>query len=174
MQILTEVLHLNYRLRMKRNIYIDFSYLLVLASTLGGVLVLGVLVAPVIFHSESFGLEVILDRHNAGILMAEVFHRFSYWLYFVTLYVVAYELYMYKIGQRDTYIFVSSVVVSFTSLMFSAVYAPKIISMQELGREATQSDTFINIHMASEIDFKVLAVGLLVLFVRRLMLMRIN
>jgi len=159
---------------MKRNIYIDFTYLLVLASTLGGVLVLGALVAPVIFHNEPLALEVIIDRYNAGIIMAEVFHRFSYWLYFVAFYVVLYELYMYKMGQRDTYLFVSAVLVTFTSLMFSAVYSPKILSMQDLGREATQSDTFITIHKASEIDFKILAVALLVLFVRRLMLMRTN
>jgi len=46
--------------------------------------------------------------------------------------------------------------------------------MQKLGREATQSDTFENIHIASELDFKLLAVALLVLFIRRLMLLRIQ
>ncbi|MCW8837808.1 MAG: DUF4149 domain-containing protein [Thiovulaceae bacterium] len=159
---------------MKRNIYVDFSYLLVLAATLGGVLTLGALVAPVVFHNQTLGMEVIVDRHNAGIMMAEIFHRFSYWLYFVAFYVVVYELYMYKMGQRDTYIFIASVLVSFSALMFSAVYAPKILTMQDLGREATQSDTFLSVHMASEIDFKILAVGLLLLFIRRLMLMRIK
>ena len=159
---------------MKRNIYADFSYLLVLATTLGGVLVLGILVAPVIFHNEILGMEVMVDRYNAGMMMAEIFRRFSYWLYFVALYVVVYETYMYKMGQRDTYIFFSSVLVAFTSLMFSAVYSPKILAMQDLGREATQSDTFASIHKASEIDFKILAVALLVLFVRRLMVMRIK
>lgn len=159
---------------MKRNIYADFTYLLVLAATFGAVIVLGALVAPVIFHNSSLGMEVVVDRYNAGMMMAEVFHRFSYWLYVVSLYVVIYELYMYKLGQRDRYIFISAAVVVFTSLMFSAVYSPKIIAMQDLGREATQSDTFISLHKASEIDFKILAVGLLILFVRRLMLMRIK
>jgi hypothetical protein len=56
--------------------------------------------------------------------------------------------------------------------MFSGVYAPKILEMQALGVEATQSDTFANIHKASELDFKILAVGLIVLFIRRLMLLR--
>jgi len=159
---------------MKRNIYIDFTYLLVLATTLGGILVLGALVAPVVFHTESLAMEIVMDRYNAGMIMAEIFHRFSYWLYFVSLYIVAYELYMYKMGQRDTYLFVSSVVSVFSALMFSVVYAPKILAMQDLGREATQSDTFEKEHIASEIDFKILAIGLLFLFVRRLMLMRIN
>jgi len=57
--------------------------------------------------------------------------------------------------------------------MFSSVYVPKILSMQALGREATQSDTFENVHIASEIDFKILAVALLVLFIRRLMILRV-
>ena len=159
---------------MKRNIYIDFAYLIILAATFGAVIALGALVAPVIFHNSSLGLEVVVDRYNAGIMMAEVFSRFSYWLYAVALYVVVYELYMYKQGQRDKYVFVSAVVVTFTSLMFSGVYSPKILAMQDLGREATQSDTFMAIHKASEIDFKILAVALLVLFIRRLMLMRID
>jgi len=58
--------------------------------------------------------------------------------------------------------------------MFSGVYAPKILAMQSMGVEATQSDTFENIHIASEIDFKILAVALFVLFIRRLMLLRVS
>ena len=80
---------------------------------------------------------------------------------------------LYKTGQRDAIAFASAVTVIFSSLMFSAVYSPKILAMQVLGAEATQSDTFHNIHIASEIDFKILAVALLVLFVRRLMLLRL-
>jgi hypothetical protein len=159
---------------MKRNIYADFSYLLVLAATFGAVITLGALVAPVIFHNSSLGMDIVVDRYNAGMMMAEVFNRFSYWAYFVSFYVIIYELYMYNIGQRDTYIFISASLVVFTSLMFSSVYSPKILAMQELGREATQSDTFEAVHKASEIDFKILAVALLVLFIRRLMLMRIK
>jgi hypothetical protein len=84
-----------------------------------------------------------------------------------------YEVIQYKNGQRDAVIFGSAVTVLFSSLMFSSVYVPKILSMQKIGVEATQSDTFENIHIASEIDFKILAVSLLVLFVRRLMLLRL-
>ena len=159
---------------MKRNIYADFSYLLVLAASFGGVLVLGAMVAPVVFNTDKILLEMLLDNYNAGKIMAEIFHRFSYWLYFVALFVVAYESIMYKMGQRDAIAFGASVTVLFSSLMFSGVYAPKILAMQSMGPEATQSDTFSNIHIASEIDFKILAVALLVLFIRRLMLLRIS
>jgi len=106
--------------------------------------------------------------------MGEIFRRFSYWLYFLAFFVAIYELLMYKNGQRDAIIFGSSVTVVFSALMFSAVYSPKILSMQILGVEATQSDTFKNIHLASELDFKILATALLILFIRRLMLLRLS
>ena len=157
---------------MNKKIYIDFSYLIVLAATFGGVIVLGAFVAPVVFHSDRILVDVSLDNYNAGIIMGEIFHRFSYWIYVVAAFVVLYEAAQYKMGQRDAISFASAVTVVFSSLMFSAVYAPKILAMQVLGKEATQSDTFHNIHMASEIDFKILAIALLVLFIRRLMLLR--
>lgn len=159
---------------MKRNIYIDFSYLALLASTFGAVIVLGAVVAPTIFNTNEILYSVLIDNFNAGMIMGEIFHRFSYWVYLVVFFVAVYELIMYKKGQRDAIIFGSSVTVVFSALMFSAVYSPKIISMQRLGVEATQSDTFRNIHMASELDFKILAIALLILFIRRLMLLKIQ
>ena len=159
---------------MKRNIYIDFSYLLVVGMSLGTVLVLGIVVAAVVFNTGKLPVEILIDRYNAGIIMGEIFHRFSYWAYFLATFVGLYEAYMYKTGQRDAIVFAAAVTVSFSALMFSAVYSPKILEMQAQGGEATTSDTFENLHYASELDFKILAVALVVLFVRRLMLLRIS
>ncbi|MDA3909642.1 MAG: DUF4149 domain-containing protein [Sulfurimonas sp.] len=159
---------------MKKRIYIDFSYLVILAASFGAVIVLGAVVAPVVFHSDKILVDITLGHYNSGVIMGEVFHRFSYWLYAVAGSVLLYEAAMYKMGQRDALAFASAVTVVFSSLMFSSVYSPKILSMQAIGVEATQSDTFANIHMASELDFKILAVALVVLFVRRLMLLRIS
>ena len=159
---------------MKRNIYIDFFYLTLLASSFGAVIVLGAFVAPVVFHTDNILQGIAIDNYNAGIIMGEIFHRFSYWAYILAFYVIGYELFMYKQGQRDTITFVSWVSIVFSSLMFSAVYSPKILEMQKLGSEATQSDTFANVHFASELDFKILAVSLVVLFIRRLQLLRIS
>jgi hypothetical protein len=58
---------------LKKNIYIDFSYLITLAATLGAVIVLGAFVAPVVFHTENILHSVILDNYNAGIIMGEIF-----------------------------------------------------------------------------------------------------
>ena len=145
-----------------------------LAASFGAVIVLGALVAPVIFHSDKVLVDIVLDHYNSGVLMGEVFHRFSYWLYVVVVGVTLYEAVKYKMGQRDAIAFGAGVTVIFSSLMFSAVYSPKILAMQAIGAEATQSTTFANIHMASELDFKILAVALIVLFVRRLMLLRVS
>ncbi len=157
---------------MSKRIYIDFSYLILLAASFGGVIVLGAFVAPVIFHTDRIITEVIIDHYNAGMIMGEIFHRFSYWIYALAFFISLFEASQYKMGNRDTIALVSAFIAVFTSLMFSAVYAPKILEMQALGLEATQSDTFQNVHAASEIDFKILAIALIVLFVRRLMLLR--
>ena len=157
---------------MSKKIYVDFSYLIILAATFGAIIVLGAFVAPVVFNTGEILVDMSIDRYNAGIIMGEVFHRFSYWLYVVAVFVAVYEAAMYKTGQRDAVSFASAVTVVFASLMFSGVYAPKILAMQALGIEATQSDTFENIHLASELAFKILAVASVVLFVRRLMLLR--
>jgi len=158
---------------LKRNIYLDFSYFIVLAASFGAIFVLGAFVAPVIFHTDKIVSGILIDNYNAGIIMGEIFHRFSYWIYFLALYVAIYEAISYKTGFRDAITYATAFIVISTSLMFSVVYAPKILSMQAMGMEATQSDTFAKIHMASEIDFKILAVALVVLFIRRLMLLRI-
>ena len=157
---------------MSKRIYADFSYLVILASTFGAVLVLGAFVAPVIFHTDKILSGMLMDNYNAGIIMGEIFHRFSYWVYFVILVVFGYEAAIYKTGERDAISFASAITVLFSGLMFSAVYSPKILAMQALGAGATQSDMFQNLHIASEIDFKILALSLIVLFVRRLMLLR--
>jgi len=156
---------------MNKKIYVDFAYLILLASTFGAVLVLGAFVAPVVFHTDKIVYGILIDNYNAGIIMGEIFRRFSYWIYFVAFFVTLYEASLYKMGQRDKIAFLASSVTVFTSLMFSAVYTPKILAMQALGSDATNSTTFKNIHIASEIDFKILAVALIVLFVRRLMLL---
>ncbi|MEA1920655.1 MAG: DUF4149 domain-containing protein [Campylobacterota bacterium] len=139
----------------------DIIYLILIASTLGGVLVLGIFVAPVVFNTTP------LERYQEGIIMAEIFSRFTYWLYAMLIGIVLYEGWEYKKFKRDRIMIASSLMSIFTILMFNTVYTPKILALQALGEEATLSEEFSNLHMASEIDFKLLAVSLIVLFVRR-------
>jgi hypothetical protein len=65
-------------------------------------------------------------------------------------------------------VMLSAMVALSTIGLFIGVYTPKILELQELGEEATQSVEFENLHIASEIDFKILVISLIVLMGRRL------
>jgi len=146
-------------------------YLLFVAMTLGAVLVLGIFVTSVVFHSDTVLSNVLLDHYNEGQLMAEIFRRFTYWGYIMIGTISLFEISEYKNGRRDTIVMITAFVSIATLLLFSAIYTPKIIEMQAMGIEATQSDAFASLHTASEIDFKILALVLGVLFLRRMHLM---
>jgi len=146
-------------------------YLLLVAMTLGAVLALGIFVTATIFHSDSYLVGTMLDHYNEGVLMAEIFRRFSYFISFMAFVVFLFEANEYKHGRRDNWAMISAFFVISSAMMFSAIYTPKILAMQALGAEATQSEAFEALHMGSEIDFKVLALALGVLFIRRMQLM---
>ena len=146
---------------MKWRMLADIAYLMILAATLGGILILGIFTAPVVFNTG------MLSHYEEGIIMAEIFRRFTYWLYGTFLVIVLYEGYQFKVFKRDAIATLTALTGIAAILMFNAVYTQKILAMQKEGEVATQSDMFANIHMASEIDFKILAVALAVLFARR-------
>jgi len=146
-------------------------YLLLVAGTLGAVLVLGALVAPVIFNSGAFLPDALLSRYEEGMLMGEIFRRFGYWAYAMAAVVLAFEINEYRRFRRDKWAIMSALLGVATLLMFAAVYVPRILAMQADGPDATASEAFASLHTGSEIDFKVLAVALILLFVRRMQLM---
>jgi hypothetical protein len=157
---------------MKARLYLETAYLLLIAATFGAVMVLGIFVASTIFNSELLFALAPLDHYGEGVLMAEIFRKFAYWCYAAAFAIVLFELYEYKMFRRDGIAMGAAFTSVVTLLLFSAVYTPKILQMQEEGAEATQSEAFANIHLASEMDFKILAMALVVLFFRRVMLLR--
>lgn len=158
---------------MNKKISIDITYLLFLGMSAGAVLVLGVIVAAVVFHSEMFLTLPLLSRYEEGKIMGEIFRRFSYWGYAMALFIILYELYRYKLMQIDKIAILSAMVAVASALMYAAVYVPKILEYQSLGEEAID-EGFEALHKASEIDFKILLVALLVLFGRRAYLMAVK
>lgn len=158
---------------MNKKAAIDVVYLLLIAMTAGAVLVLGVFVAAVVFHSEFYLTLPILSRYEEGKIMGEIFRRFSYWAYFMTVVIAVYEVSRYKVMQIDKISILSALGSMGTLLLFSAVYTPKILEYQARGEEAIDA-SFEALHKASEIDFKILLVMLLILFTRRAYLMAVK
>lgn len=158
---------------MNKKALVDVIYLLLIAMTAGAVLVLGVFVAAVVFHSEAYLTLPLLSRYEEGKIMGEIFHRFIYWGYFMAVVIALYEVARYKVMQIDKIAILSALGSLSTLLLFSAVYTPKILEYQARG-EAAIDEGFEALHKASEIDFKILLVMLIVLFCRRAYLMAVK
>lgn len=158
---------------MNRKIIFDITYLLLIAMTAGAVLVLGAFVAAVVFHSEVYLSVPLLSRYEEGKIMGEIFRRFTYWAYFMSVVIAVYEVARYKVMQIDKIAILSALGSIGTLLLFSAVYTPKILEHQTRGESAID-DSFEVLHKASEIDFKILLVMLLILFGRRAYLMAVK
>lgn len=155
---------------MNKKALIDVTYLLFIAMTAGAVLVLGVFVAAVVFHSEVYLSIPLLSRYEEGKIMGEIFKRFSYWSYFMAAVIAVYEVSRYKVMQIDKIAILSAMGALSTLLLFSGVYVPKILEIHSQGESAID-ESFEALHKASEIDFKILLLMLLVLFGRRAYLM---
>lgn len=158
---------------MNKKVVIDVLYILLIAMTAGAVLVLGVFVAAVVFHSEVYLTLPLLSRYEEGKIMGEIFHRFSYWAYFMSIIITLYEVSRYKVMQIDKISILSALGAIGTLLLFSAVYTPKILEYQARG-EAAIDASFEALHQASEMDFKILLLMLLILFSRRAYLMAVK
>lgn len=158
---------------MHRKVIFDITYLLLIAMTAGAVLVLGAFVAAVVFHSEVYLSVPLLSRYEEGKIMGEIFRRFTYWAYFMSVVIAVYEVARYKVMQIDKIAILSALGSIGTLLLFSAVYTPKILEYQTRG-ELAIDDSFEALHKASEIDFKILLVMLLILFGRRAYLMAVK
>lgn len=159
---------------MNKKALIDVMYLLTIGMTVGAVLILGAFVAAVVFHSEVYLSIPLLSRYEEGKIMGEIFRRFTYWGYIMAVIIVWYEIVRFKAMQID----IISIMASFgsvgTLLLFSGVYSPKMLEFQQLGELSMMNNSFESLHKASEIDFKIMLVMLLILFGRRAYLMMVK
>jgi len=147
-----------------------YIFLLLLSS--GAVLVLGILVAPVIFGSEKYFGEELLVRSQEGILMGTIFLSFSKWLGIFSIIIVIFEAYEYKSMRRDNIAIISSFFGVSAALLFYAYYAPGIMEM--LNSVNTMNESFNSLHKGSEINAKIMTFSFLVLAWRRILLLRLG
>lgn len=144
------------------------AYLILLGVMLGAGLFAGVVVAPVIFNTASWLGSEVLSHYQEGQIMTENFIRLSYLINVVAVMVVVYEGYKYKMGERDWTTLAAAFLVIATGVMFAHYYLPDILSMQQAGEAATQSQAFISTHKGSEINFKIFSAALLVLMIQNM------
>ncbi|MDY0194887.1 MAG: DUF4149 domain-containing protein [Sulfurovaceae bacterium] len=145
---------------------ITMAYLIFLSIVLGASLYAGIVVAPVIFHTEAIFDSPILSQFQEGMIMTENFVRLSYVITLSVIVAFVYESYKYKKGERDLLTFVALFLVITTKLMFSYYYLPEIILMQQVGEEMTKTQLFLDTHKGSEVNFKIYAFALLLLLIR--------
>ena len=147
---------------------ITVAYFILLGITLGAGLYAGIVVAPVVFHSELWLGSEILSRFQEGLIMTENFVRLGYLVDFTMLAVALYEGFKYKNFDRDTVTTASAFVVLATGLLYVHYYMPQILAFQKEGEESMQNKLFENTHFASELDFKLFALALTILLARNL------
>ncbi|ADV45673.1 DUF4149 domain-containing protein [Nitratifractor salsuginis] len=144
------------------------AYLIWLGAMLGAVIYAGAVVAPVIFHSAQWLGSEVLSHFQEGLIMTRNFVLLSYAVTATIIFVFLYEGYKYKMGERDKLTQAAAFVVIFTGAMFNWYYLPDIVTMQMAGEQMTQSQAFINTHKGSELDFKIFALGILVLMIQNM------
>jgi len=145
-------------------------FIIILGMTLGAGLLAGVVVAPTIFKSEVLLGTELLTRFQEGLLMTQVFERLAYMVNFLVLVAVVYEVIKFKAFENTRWSMLLTFLVASSGLLFSAYYIPQILEMQQAGEAMTLSQTFENVHKASEWNFKLFTVatlGLLILTLRK-------
>lgn len=152
---------------MKLKRIMDMVYLILLGAAIGAILAIGIIMTSTIFNSEAY-IGPLLSHYQEGSIMSAGFDKFSYFLGFMGIVIFSYEMFSYKTLQTDKTVILATLVALSTIGLFVGVYMPKILEMQAQGEEATKSTAFENLHLGSEIDFKILLIALIVLMGRRL------
>ncbi|MDY0326948.1 MAG: DUF4149 domain-containing protein [Arcobacteraceae bacterium] len=137
---------------------IDFVYILLLLFVVGSVIVLGVVVAPVVFNSAIYLDNTELTRFDNGLLMSEIFRRFSNILNIVLLYITIYHTFKYKELLNSITTIISFVIFAVSSLLFSFYFNEGVYAFISKGETWINEhiEIFENFHKASEIDFTII------------------
>ncbi|MFQ6341647.1 DUF4149 domain-containing protein [Campylobacter sp. VTCC 70190] len=136
--------------------------LFLLAAIIGIELILGIVVAPVIFYPQNFIGEGVLSPFQSGLMMTQIFIKMGYVLIFVSLVNFLYELYSFIKDKIKFQIKFSKLMLSLLILILSLVFVfyftNTIIELQNLGEQATKTEDFNSIHKASEVVIKIILI----------------
>jgi hypothetical protein len=151
---------------------LDFVYIFLLLFVVGSALVLGAVVAPVVFNSGLYLDNVELTRFENGLIMSEIFRRFSNILSIILLYITIYHTYKYKELLNSVTTIISFVIFAVSSLLFSFYFTEGVYSFISKGETWINEhmEIFESFHKASEIDFMIIlfsALSLSILALRK-------
>lgn len=126
-------------------------YQFLLASVVGIELILGIVVAPAIFFPK--GLDGVLTHFQSGLIMSEIFSKFSYVLLAVSGFCLLYDL----LSSKGKYFrSILSIVIMILSAVFVFYFCSYILQAQGLGEHITNTPHFKEIHRWSEYTLKVI------------------
>lgn len=150
--------------------YLEVSYILVLSFVFSGTLILGAIVAPVVFHSSEFIGGVVLSRFQNGELMSEIFARFSTILNFSILFLVAIEALSYKKFFNNMIYVLVFIFFLVASLLFSFYFASIIFDLLKAGEAVINQNIqgFETLHKLSEYDFMVIMLTSLAMLIYKI------
>lgn len=147
------------------NQIINFTYIFLLLFVVTSTVLLGAIVAPVIFNSGLYLDNVEMTRFENGLLMSEVFRRFSNLLNIVLLATTIYHSYYYKEFLSSIVTIISFALFAVSSLLFSFYFTEGIFSFIQKGEDWINDniELFEAFHKASEIDFMIIMFSAFVL-----------
>lgn len=156
--------------------YLQQISIISLAFVFSATLILGAIVAPVVFHSSEYITGVTLGRFSNGELMSEIFRRFSLILNFVVLFVIAIEAKNYKTFFKNGIFVVLFSLFILSALLFSFYFTPFVLGLLHQGEAVINQnlEAFETLHKLSEIDFTVLMFSSLVMFFYKLNAYRVH
>ncbi len=134
--------------------------LFLLAAMIGIELILGIVVAPVIFYPVNFIGEGVLSHFQSGLMMTQIFIKMGYLLIFVSIFNLLFEIYSFIKEDMKFQIkfskLILSILILILSLAFILYFTNTIVELQNLGDQATKSQEFLSIHNASEVVIKII------------------
>ncbi|MFK0381030.1 DUF4149 domain-containing protein [Campylobacter coli] len=134
--------------------------LFLLAAMIGIELILGIVVAPVIFYPANLIGEGVLSHFQSGLMMTQIFIKMGYLLFFVSIINLLFEISSFSKEDMKFQIKFSklmlAILILILSLVFVLYFTNTIIELQNLGEQATKSQEFLSIHNASEVVIKII------------------
>ena len=135
-------------------------HLFLLAAMIGVELILGVVVAPVVFYPQNLIGENVLSHFQSGLMMSDIFVKMGSVLLAVALFNALYELVNFLKKQENFQLrfskFALSIIILILALFFVFYFTAYILEAQKMGESVIKTAEFQSMHEASEVVIKII------------------